>query len=343
MTVHHSPDAMDAFELSELMFPTTALCISVATRHGVADVLADGRMSGTELAGRTGTDAVQLRKVLRLLAEERVFCEVGPDLFENTRLSHLLRAGVPRSQHAMAELVGEQWLWNAWGRLADGVATGRAGFEIAHGTTLWAHLATHPEAGRVFNDAMDGFSEALGDQVAVSYPEFARSGVIADLGGGTGTFLHAILRTYPEIGCGILMDLGPVVEQARTAPELAPLVAEGRMRLHPGDFLEEVPAGVDTYVVKQIMHSWDDARVTGLLRRCRAASPQAGFVAAEFVHDDKASKFVKNFDLVMSVTMNGNVRTADQYAELFRAGGYELSRVVPTGTAFSLVEARPLP
>jgi hypothetical protein len=342
MSKSYAPNAADAFALSQLMFPTTALCISVAARHGLADVLADGRLPVEELAERTGTDIIQLGKVLRLLVEEGVFHEVEPDVFENSQLSHLLRRGFPRSQYSMARLVGERWLWTAWSRLADGVATGKPGFEIAYETTLWAYLAQHPEAATVFNGAMNDFSEALSDQVAASYPEFAETGVLADLGGGTGTYLNAILQAYPSIGHGVLVDLPQVIDEAEARADLAPLLSQDRLRLYKGDFFEEVPGGVDTYVVKQVMHSWDDVKVIQLLRRCRAASPQATFVAAEFVRDDKASRFVKNFDLVMTITMNGNVRTEAEYAEVFRSGGYELTRVVPTETAFSLVEARPI-
>jgi hypothetical protein len=342
MSESYAPDAADAFALSQLMFPTTALCISVAARHGLADVLADGALSVEELAERTGTDIVQLGKVLRLLVEEGVFREARPDVFENSRLSHLLRRDFPRSQYSMAQLVGERWLWNSWSRLAEGLTTGKPGFEIAHDMTLWAYLAGNPAAGTIFNDAMNNFSEALSDQVAASYPEFAGSGVIADLGGGTGTYLGAILRAYPAIARGILVDLPPVIKEAGERAELTSLLGEGRLLLRAGDFFEEVPGGVDTYVVKQVMHSWDDAKVIQLLQRCKAASPRAKFVAAEFIRDDKASRFVKNFDLVMTITMNGNVRTEAGYARLFSAAGYELTRVVPTDTAFSLVEARPV-
>jgi SAM-dependent methyltransferase len=208
--------------------------------------------------------------------------------------------------------------------------------------TLWQYLGGHPEAGAIFNGAMNSFSEALSDQVAASYPEFAHSRVIADLGGGTGTYLSAILRAYPDVAHGVLVDLPPVIEQAKARNDIADLFETDRLRGYAGDFFTDVPAGIDLYVVKQVMHSWDDEAVVRLLRRCREASPAAGFVAAEFVRDDKTSRFVKNFDLVMTVTMNGNVRTEAEYAEVFHAGGYELSRVVPTDTAFSLVAARPL-
>ena len=342
MSESNAQDAADAFALSQLMFPTVALCISVAAQYGIADVLADGRMSVGELAERAGVDPVQLGKVLRLLVEEGVFREVEPDLMENSRLSHLLRKDYPRSQYNMAQLVGSHWLWTAWGRLGEGLASGRAGFEIAYETKLWGYLARHPEADAVFNGAMRDFSEALSDLVAASYPEFGHNKVIADLGGGTGTYIGAILRAYPSIERGVLVDVAPVIEQARQRGDLSSLIGSGRLRLHDADFFEDVPSGVDTYVAKQVMHSWDDAAVIRLLNKCRETSPKAKLVVAEFVRNEKTSRFVKNFDLVMSVTMTGNVRTEEQYADVLRAGGYEMTRVVPTDTAFSLVEARPI-
>ncbi|MEV6848426.1 methyltransferase [Actinoplanes sp. NPDC051411] len=334
-------EADDAFAISQLMFPTVGLCISVAAQHGLADVLDDGRLTATELAERTRTDPGGLAKVLRVLIEEGIFREVEPGIFENTPLSRLLRRDHPRSQYAMACLVGSPWLWASWGKLSEALTDGRPGFELAHGTTLWEYLARHPEDATIFNGAMTDFSEALGDQVAAAYPEFASNGVIADLGGGTGSYLNAILRAYPAVARGVLVDLESVVEQARSRPDLAQLLESGRLELYGGDFFEAVPADVDMYVVKQVMHSWNDDNVVRLLESCRKASPRARLVAAEFVRDDKTSAFVKNFDLVMTVTMNGNVRSQAEYADVFRRGGYELTRVVPTSTAFSLVEARP--
>lgn len=335
-------EAADAFALSQLMFPTVAQCISVAAQHELADVLAEGQLSVTELAERTDTDPVQLGKVLRLLVEEGVFREVDPDVFANSRLSELLRRDVPRSQYAMARLVGSPWLWNAWSKLGDGLATGKPGFELEFGMTLWQYLAGHPEAGKIFNGAMNSFSEALSDLVAAAYPEFANHRVVADLGGGTGTYIEAILRAYPDIERGVLVDLPPVIDQARSRTDLQDLFGADRLRTHAGDFFAAVPGDVDLYVVKQVMHSWNDEAVIRLLRQTKQASPTAGFVAAEFVRDAKTSRFVKNFDLVMSVTMNGNVRTEAEYARVFEEGGYQLTRLVPTDTAFSLVEARPM-
>jgi hypothetical protein len=142
---------------------------------------------------------------------------------------------------------------------------------------------------------------------------------------------------------GVLADLPPVIEQAKARPDLAELVAAGRLDFAAGNFFDGVPSGVDLYVTKQIWHSWRDEQVVGLLRACRAASPTARFAATELVQRPGVSRFVKNFNLIMLITMAGSIRTAEDFETVFRQGGYRLERIVDTGTAFSVVEAVPLP
>jgi hypothetical protein len=342
--IPHDPESVvkSAAALSELMFPSTVRCISVAAEHGVADLLAGGPRPVTELAAECGADQEALAKVLRLLAEDGVFAEVSDGVFANSPMSECLRAGVPGSLHAMARMVGEPWMWACWGGLGVSVATGGAAFDQAYGTSLWAWFREHPQAARTFNDAMTEFSDAFGDHIVTAYPEFGGARCVADLGGGLGSYLAAILAAYPEIERGLLADLPPVIEQARQRPELAALAAAGRCGFVPGDFFAAVPAGADIYVTKQIMHSWQDDQVVALLRRCREASPAASVVAAELVHHPGTSRFVKNFDLVMLVTMRGSVRSAGQFRAVFARGGYRVSRIVPTQTPFSLIEAVPV-
>jgi hypothetical protein len=207
--------------------------------------------------------------------------------------------------------------------------------------TLWAWFAQNPGSARLFNDAMTEFSDAFSTQLVSAYPDFAQGRVVADLGGGLGSYLAAILACYPAIKEGILAELPRVIDQARSRPELEPLIADGRYRFASGDFFDGVPGGVDIYATKQIMHSWQDGQLVRVLRHCRESSPSARIVAAEFVHHPGASRFVKNFDLVMQITMSGSVRTAEQFADVYRQGGYRLSRIVPTETAFSLIEGVP--
>ncbi|HUY45959.1 MAG TPA: methyltransferase [Streptosporangiaceae bacterium] len=331
----------NAAALSELMFPATVRCISIAAQHRIADLLATGPRHFKELAKRSGTDADALAKALRLLAEEGVFQEVGDGVFANTPMSECLRPGVPGSLHSMARMVGEPWMWASWGSLDVSVATGEAAFEQAFGTSLWAWFAANPDSARTFNEAMAEFSGAFSTGIVRAYREFGDARVVADLGGGLGAHLAAILAEYPSVERGVLVDLPSVIDQARRRPELAQLIQQGRCDMAPGDFFAGVPTDVDVYVTKQIMHSWQDDQVTQLLRRCREASPRATVVCAELVHHRGSPRFVKNFDLVMLVTMSGSVRSAEQFDQVFRRAGYRVSRVIGTETPFSLIEGVP--
>jgi hypothetical protein len=341
--VNVQPKASDAepMELLELMFPSTPQCLAIAAEHRIADLLADGPLSVDELAEKSGTHAPSLHKILQTLCEDRVFAEVKPGIFANTPLSRLLSPTADGTQYSMARLVGAEWLWSCWGRLDHSVSTGKAAFDEVFKMNTWAWLGRNPDQARVFNGAMTDFSEALGPQIAQAYPEFGESGTIADLGGGQGTFLRSILSAYPSIGRGVLADLPPVIEQAKARTELSPLIEEGRLDFAAGDFFEGVPTGIDMYVTKQIMHSWDDDKVVTLLRKCREAAPGARIAAAELVHRDGVSRFVKNFNLIMLVTMAGAIRTAEDFTRVFGKAGYKVTRIVPTNTAFSIVEAIP--
>jgi O-methyltransferase len=336
-----TPVAKDAAALAELMFPSVVRCVSVVARYQIADLLAAGPRHVRELAAQSGTNAEALVKVLRLLAEDGVFVELEAGVFANTPMSEYLRPGMPGSLHAMARMVGEPWMWACWGGLDESVATGEPAFDKAFHLSLWAWFARNPGAARLFNDAMTEFSDAFSAQLVSAYPEFAQARVVADLGGGLGSYLAAILAAYPAIGEGVLVDLPRVIDQARSRPELEPLVTAGRYRFAPGDFFDGVPGAVDIYVTKQIMHSWQDDQLIRVLRRCRESSPSARIVAAEFVHHRGTTRFVKNFDLVMLITMSGSVRTAEQFADVYERAGYRLRRVVPTETAFSLIEGVP--
>ncbi|MFJ8435617.1 ArsR family transcriptional regulator [Kitasatospora sp. NPDC094019] len=338
-----APASAGAVFLSELMFPSTPRCLALAAEFKLAELLADGPLPVAELAERAGVTAGPLAKVLSLLTEDGVFEEVEPGVFANTGLSELLRPGVPGSMDAMARMVGAEWLWASWGALDHSLATGKPGFEKVHGTALWPWLQKNPSAAATFNQAMTDFTDALSDALVSAYPEFAEAGAVCDLGGGQGTYLAAILHKYDALARGVLADLPSVIEQARTQPDVAKLAEQGRLDFEPVDFFAGVPAGIGAYVTKQVWHSWPDEALVRLLRKCREASPGARFVAAELVHREGVPRFVKNFDLVMLVTMSGEVRTEEQFAEVFRRGGFRLNRVVSTGTAFALLEAVPDP
>jgi hypothetical protein len=333
----------DPMALLDLMFPSTVPCLAVAARYRIADVLVDGPRSVEDIAEQSGTTASALHKVLQVLAEDGIFAEVKPGVFENTPLSTLLRPDVPQSQYSMARLIGEPWLWSCWGRLDHSVETGKAAFDEIFNINTWAWFGQHQDEARLFDGAMTDFSEALGERIVQSYPAAGKAGVIADLGGGQGTFLATFLAAHPSIRRGLLVDLPPVIQKAKERPELADLVGAGRLDFVPGDFFQSVPSGVDLYVTKQIMHSWNDERLVALLRRCRESSPGATIAAAELVQRPGVPRFVKNFNLIMLITMAGAIRTDDDFAAVFEQAGYRLNRIVPTDSAFSIIEAVPVP
>jgi hypothetical protein len=335
------PTIEDVQVLLDLMFPTSGQCLGIAAELKVADLLADGPRGIAELAKETGAHQHALRSTLSILSEDGIFAEVEPGVFANTPRSQLLRQGVPNSQFIMSQFAASEWLWTCYAKTGYSVKTGKAAFEEAYGKSLWAYMGQNPDKGREFNMAMNEFSQTLGPSIVAGYPDFGKAEVIADLGGGTGTYLANILNSYPSVRRGVLADLPPVIEQAKARPDLAGLIEAGRLDFQAGDFFETVPAGVDLYVCKQITHSWNDEKLLSVLKRCRDASPTASIAAAELVLRPGVQKFVKYFDVMMLVTMAGFLRTEEQYAEVFKQAGYELTRVVPTETAFSIIEAVP--
>lgn len=342
MTTHENASLDDIRALHELMFPSAGQCLRVAAELELATLLADGPLSVAELAEKTGAAQRPLYQALRVLTDHEVFAEVGPGVFANTPRSVLLRKGVPGSQYEMTLLASEEWLWACYANLRHSVTTGAPAFNKAYGTNLWAWLGQHPDKARQFNLAMDEFSQTLGPRIVESYPDFGKAAVVADLGGGTGSFVANIITDYPSIKRGVVVDQPSVIEQAKAREDLAPLIESGRLDFFPGDFFEDVPTGIDLYVTKQITHSWSDEKLLSLLKRCRDASPAAGFAAAELVHLPDSPVFVKHFDVMMYVTMAGFLRTEAEYAELFGQAGYQLTSVVPTDTAFSIIQAVPV-
>lgn len=336
------PSIEDITALQELMFPSAAQAIRVVAELGIADLLVDGPLPIGELAGKAGAVPRPLSQALRVLTVEGVFAEPTPGVFANTPRSSLLRQGVEGSQYIMSGLGAADWLWATYGALGHSVRTGAPAFPKVFETSLWGWLPQNPAQARQFNDAMNEFSNTLGPRIVESYSEFGDAGTIADLGGGIGTYLASILTAYPSVTRGVLVDQPPVIEQAKARTDIAPLVDSGRLDFFAGDFFEDVPTGIDLYVAKQITHSWSDEKLVSLLKRCRDASPTARIAAAELVQTPDAGRFLRHFDVMMYVTMAGFLRTAEEYAEVFAQAGYRLTRVVPTDTAFSIIEAVPV-
>jgi hypothetical protein len=312
--------------------------LHVAAQLGLADLLRDGPRTPADLAGATGSNAGALYRLLRALASLGIFAEDEQHRFRLTPLAECLRSDVPGSMRALAIMRG-QWQYEAWGQLLYSVQTGQSAFEKIHGVPLFDYLAHNPQAGQLFDDAMTGVH---GRETAAMLQAYDFSGVtiLADIGGGNGSLLCEVLKHYPTMR-GILFDLPAVTGRARANLDAAGLA--GRCRVEAGNFFETIPAGADAYLLRHIIHDWDDDRSVAILKSCRQALGGTGklLVVEGVVPPGNEPSVSKFFDLSMMVVPGGMERTEQEYRRLFASAGFRLTRIVPTSTWISVIEGVP--
>jgi hypothetical protein len=309
-----------------------------AARLGIADQLRDGPLSTEVLAERTGCHGPTLYRVLRALAGAGVFLECSPRQFAQTPLSEALRSDVPHSIRAMVLFQADHLHWRCYGAFSYCVETGKPAFPHVFGKEPFEYLAEHPDDAKVFHEAMTSHSRMAAEAIAEAY-DFSRYRTIVDVGGGGGLLLGTVLQKAPEAR-GVLFDLPHTVEQAKQAG----LLPEGRCEFVAGDFFQSVPAGGDLYLVKHIIHDWDEERAEQILRTCRRAmSDEARLLILEMiVPEGNGPSFAKMLDLEMLVIAGGRERTEAEYAELLAKAGFRLERAEPTASPVSILEAAPL-
>ena len=280
-----------------------------------------------ELAARFGVlPGVSLHRLLRALASVGVFVQTESGSFALTPMADLLRSDRPGSMRALARMYGSEQ-YKAWGGLLESVRDGAPAFDYAFGTSYFAYLAAHHDASSIFNDAMTGWTAQLSDAVAAAY-DFSGSGLVVDVGGGTGLLLATILEAAPALR-GTLFELSHVAEQADAYLRATPI--GDRCTVVAGDFFEAVPGGGSLYVLAQILHDWDDGHCARILRNCREAMlPGAKLLIIEQVippHNEPS--LGKWLDLHMLVLLGGRERTEAEYASLLSAADLKLDRVFP--------------
>lgn len=311
-----------------------------AARLGLADQLTDGPKSAADIAGSTGTHAPALQRLMRTLAGLGLLTEPESGRFALTPLGEALRTGAPGAARASLLTLGSPALTGAFGQLMHSIETGGTGFEQAMGMPFFDYLGQHPDEAALFSETMVGFHGAEPPAVATAY-DFSVFDTIVDVGGATGNLLAAILERHlgPR---GILFDRPHVVNGA---PAL--LKARGvdeRVRIESGDFFDGVPASGDAYLLSHIIHDWPEEQCLTILRHCREAmKADARLLIVEMVlPPGDAPHPGKVLDIVMLVVSGGQERTEAEYARLLEKGGFRLTRVVPTDSAVSVVEAIPV-
>ncbi len=316
-----------------------AQAIFVAAKLGIADLLREGPRSSGDLAQSAGANPRALYRLLRALAGAGIFAEGSDGRFALTPLAACLQADAPGSMRAWALMMGEPWGFQAWGGLLDSVKTGQTAFDRVHGMGVFDFFVQQPEQGRLFDEAMTNFSGPEIAALLAAY-DFSGIGTLVDVAGGQGSFLGAVLQAYPAMR-GVLADVPAVIEGARRHFQAAQLT--GRCEVVPINFFESVPAGGDAYMMKHIIHDWDDARSNTILKNChRAMAGKGKLLLAEMVMPPgNDPEFGKWLDLCMLVFAGGCERTEGEYRELLAAAGFRLTRIVPTPSPVSMIEAVP--
>ena len=321
-------------------FPSAVL--SVAVRLRIPDLVADGPKSDDELAATTDTHPPSLYRLLRALAYLGILEETEPGHFGLTDMGALLRSDDPHSMAATTQLFCGEHVWRSWGDLMAGVQTGKPSHERGIGSEPFIEFGENPEGSRNFNRAMSEGTLREAPAIIGTY-DFAQFSTLVDVGGGDGALLGSILAATPGLQ-GILFDTGP--GQAESAERLRGIGVDDRCEVVEGDFFDTVPAGADAYIMKSVIHDWDDDRCVTILSNCRQAMKADGKVlivepvVPETVKPSFALLGVMMSDLNMLVNTGGKERTEEEFAALLRAADLELTGVsrVPKPSTMSVIE-----
>jgi hypothetical protein len=311
--------------------------ICVAAEMGIADLLKDGPRTSAEIAAETGASEDGVYRLLRALGGVGLFTETEGRRFTLANLGTPLRRDVAGSVRGFARFVGHEINGRPWGQFIHSVKTGMPSFDLVFGAPVFEYLATQPEAAAIMNEAMTSLSLTEARAVVSAY-DFRGINMLVDVGGGHGLLLAEVLKANPAMRA-ILFELPHALDGARVLLENAGV--GDRCDVVGGDFFTAVPDGGDAYVMKRVIHDWDDAHSIRILRNCRQAMRPGGKVLVVEVVIGSASEshFARLLDLEMLViTQGGRERTEEEVRKLYEAAGFRLVRVAATGAPVSIVE-----
>jgi hypothetical protein len=314
--------------------------IHVAATLGIADLLRDGPRASGDLAAATDAHAPSLHRVLRALASVGVLREGDDGRFALTEVGDCLRSDAPEPVGGWAAYVGLPSHFATWSRLLHTVRTGENAFRAVHGTDVWEYRSRHPDESAAFDRAMTDITVRANRHLIDVY-DFSGFEWVVDVGGGHGALIAALLAEHPGMR-GALFDQPHVVADAAAVLEAAGIA--DRCEVIGGSFFDDpLPAGADAYLLKAILHDWEDDDAVRILRACREAMPAHGalVILERELGPANENPDAKLSDLNMMVGPGGRERTRDEFADLLAAGGFQLTRTVPSAMALSILEARP--
>jgi SAM-dependent methyltransferase len=298
----------------------------VAAELGVADVLEEGPATAQELSSALETKEDGLSRVMRALCSAGFFNNDGQGRYSLASMGELLRSDVPGSQRAFARLAGAEF-YGSWEGLLESVRTGCQAFRSQYGKNFFDYMAEKPDRWALYDEAMNGIHGPESFPMIEAY-DFGHFSSVVDVGGGNGLNLAIILERYQNIK-GVLHELPDV---AKRAEEL--FVKKGlteRVYISAGNFFESVPDGGDVYLLRHVIHDWEDEEAVKILRNCRRHMNPRGrvLVAETIIPEGNNPDFVKWLDLMMMV-VGGRERTIKEYDTLFTAADLRLTTVIPT-------------
>ncbi|WP_375471199.1 methyltransferase [uncultured Nostoc sp.] len=313
-------------------------CIYVIAKLGIADLLEDGSQHCDTLAAATNTHSDPLYRVLRFLAAIGIFAETRPRCFELTPLADSLRSNVPGSIRSTAIIRGEEYYYKAWENLMYSVQTGESAFEHLYGMDLFEYFEQNSVARELFHAHANVY---MPKEESASYLEaydFSLISKLVDVGGGTGQLLAAALEANPTMK-GVLFDLPKVINQAQNSDELVSV--SDRCELIEGSFFEAIPEGGDAYLLREIVHLWDDEQAISILKRCYQAMKEQGrlLVIENVVPPGNEFSINKLEDVHMLVMCpGGRERTEGEFQKLFESAGFKLTKIITTKTDLCIIE-----
>jgi hypothetical protein len=314
--------------------------IHVAARLGIADHLRLGPLGSNELARLSGAHPRTLYRLLRALASAGVFHETENETFSLTPMGECLRSDSPTPLDGWAAYVGRPYAWQAWSHLEHSVRTGENAFRHLNGQSVWEYRSTRSDENAIFNRAMTANSRGAIEAIIAAY-DFSRFRHVADIGGGQGQLLAGILAANKGLR-GTLFDQPHVV--GRAAEFLSQDGVADRCEIVGGSFFETIPEGADAYVMRAIIHDWDDKEAISILRTCRRAmSPDARLLLVERVVEPPNEGPISKFsDLNMLVMLGALERSYEEYSELCQTAGFEMRGTNRAGSHFQVMEAVPI-
>lgn len=307
-----------------------ARSIYLAAQIGIADAFDDQPKTIAQLATATNTEPQPLYRLLRALASVGIFAEVSDHCFVLTSLGATLQSNSPDSMRyfAMAQMGYDHSL--GWSNGLHSLRTGKIAFDAAAGMSVWDHYAQHPENAQIFSRSMTNAGTAIAQAVAASY-DFSQFKTIVDVGGAQGSLVSTIVRSYPHLK-GILFDLPEVIANVSVNDKVQPVA---------GNFFESVPSSGDGYLMRWIIHDWDDEKSSIILKNCHRAMPDHGklLLVESIIPSGNEPSPAKFIDLIMLLLTGGRERTEAEYRSVLRSSGFELTRVIPTPSMVSIIEA----